>query len=88
MLEQTQLNAFGQCYSPTDSSGNPVSFECFSLTYISTAASYTASLSAFKDGGCFSQDDSQVTNYANLTVIDYKEEKPFKMGSLSLFQAS
>lgn len=85
MLEQTQLNAIGQCYSPTDSSGNPISFECFSITYISTAASDSASLSAFKGPGCFSQDDSEVMDYANLTAIDYDNETPFTMGSLSLY---
>lgn len=84
MLEQTQLNDIGQCYSPLDSSGNPISFECFSITYISTVASDSVSLSAFKDSGCFS---SQLMEYPNLTVIDYDNEAPFTMGSLSLYGA-
>ncbi|QKX64354.1 uncharacterized protein TRUGW13939_11528 [Talaromyces rugulosus] len=87
VLEQTQLNAIGQCYSPTDSSGNPISFECFSITYISTAVSDSASLSAFKEAGCSSRDDSQVMDYANLTAIDYDNETPFTMKSLSLYGA-
>lgn len=84
-VEQIQLNATDECYTPSDSSGNPISFKCFSLTSINTAASDSASLSAYKGPGCVSQFGSEVKHYANLTDIDYENEKPFKMGSLSLY---
>jgi hypothetical protein len=34
LLETTQLNTTGQCYSPTDSSGNPIGFKCFEVTSV------------------------------------------------------
>lgn len=58
VLDQIQLDEIGDCYSPTDTDGNPTSFACFSITYVSTVAEDSASLTTFKDGGCFSQDDS------------------------------
>ncbi|CAJ2505830.1 Uu.00g132240.m01.CDS01 [Anthostomella pinea] len=84
VLEQTQLNAIGQCYTPTDSDGNPVSFTCFSVTYISEAAANSAGLEALKGPGCFSQDDSEREDYPSLTDIEFDYEKPFTMGSLGL----
>ena len=87
VLEKAELNFIGECYTPSDSSGNPISFECFAVTYLSPSASEYGSLSVFKGVGCFSQDDSKKEDYANLTDIQYKEEKPFKMGSLSLLGA-
>lgn len=87
-LEQTQLNASGQCYSPNDSNGNTISFRCFIVTYISEAAANSAGLEAVKGAGCFSQDDSDRKYYLNLTEIQYDDENPFTMGSLTFFDNS
>lgn len=84
VLEQTQLNEIGQCYSPSDSDGNTVSFKCFAVTYISEAAANSAGLEADKGPGCFSQDESDRQDYPRLTDIQDDNEKPFTMGSLSL----
>jgi hypothetical protein len=79
------LNSIGQCYSPTDSSGNPVTFKCFSITYISPWAEANASLSAFKDAGCFARGTSDYQDYSDRQSIQYNNEKPFTLGSLSLY---
>jgi hypothetical protein len=84
VLEQTQLNAIGECYSPTDSDGNTVSFQCFAVTYLSEAAINDGSLTAFKGAGCFSQDEDDREEYPDLKAIQYDDEQPFEMGSLSL----
>jgi hypothetical protein len=67
--------------------GNPIKIACFALTYISTAASNSADLIAYKDGGCFAQFDTDSQTYPNLTSIQYQNKKPFTLGSLSLGSA-
>ncbi|KAL2061845.1 hypothetical protein VTL71DRAFT_7223 [Oculimacula yallundae] len=84
VIEQIPLNEIGQCHTPVDASGKPITFKCFGVTSVSPAAANTASLSAFKGPGCFSQDNKQRINYPSLMTIQYKDEKPLTMGSLSL----
>ncbi|OBT55283.1 hypothetical protein VE04_04399 [Pseudogymnoascus sp. 24MN13] len=84
VLEQITLNFIGDCYTPKDKDGHPITFECFSLTYISPAAENSASLTAIKGAGCFSQFDSDRQVYPDLMAIQYDDEKPFTMGSISL----
>lgn len=87
LYEKAVLNAIGETYQPKDSNGEPVTFSCFAVTYISEAAANSAALSAFKDPGCFVADDTNTNEfheYPSLTDIQYDNETPFAIGCLSL----
>lgn len=84
LLDKIELNAIGQCYKPQDSDGKPRHFKCFKVVDASPFAIGQTEIIAFKGAGCFSADDSDREVYPDIAAIGDNEEKPFKMGSLSL----
>lgn len=87
VYDKAILNAIGETYQPTDDNGDPVTFPCFSVTYISEAAANSGALTVAKDPSCFVQDDtdeSKFREYPSLTDIQYEDEAPFEIGCLSL----
>lgn len=80
LIEETQLNLIGECYSPKDADGNPIEFGCFRVVYASSFAIDSSFLSAFKGDGCFFSDQIDY-DFGEIQGVD---ESPFTMGSLSL----